>query len=164
MAGCTDSKLFDQQAAAEGTLSLLMAAPSGVNLIHDVGYIECSKTSSYEMLVAMDELAGEVRFILNGIEVNIETLALDVIDSVGPGGHYLTSDHTLRHFREAWMPDLVGDRHSFDTWKAKGERNLGERANERVKHILQTHVSKPLPEEIEAEFARILGTKQMVAQ
>jgi trimethylamine--corrinoid protein Co-methyltransferase len=164
MAGCSDSKLFDQQAAAEGTLSLLMAALSGVNLIHDVGYIEYGKSSSYEMLVAMDELAGAVRFILNGIEVNSETLALEVIDSVGPGGHYLDTDHTLRHFRQAWMPDLVGDRHTFDAWKAQGEQNLGERANERVKHILQTHVSKPLPEAIEAEITRILGAEQMVAQ
>jgi trimethylamine--corrinoid protein Co-methyltransferase len=144
MAGCTDAKVFDEQASLEGVVSLLMASLSGVNLVHDVGYIEYGKTACFEMLVVMDEMVGMIEFILRGMELSTETLALEVIDRVGPAGEYLTTDHTLRHFRDAWVPTLIGNREGFERWTALGEKTLDERANERAREILETHTPEPL--------------------
>jgi trimethylamine--corrinoid protein Co-methyltransferase len=155
LAGCTDAKVFDEQASMEGALSVFLAALSGVNMIHDVGYMEYARTASLEMLVVMDEMIGSVRFILNGIEVSDETLALDVIDEVGPGGEYLTKDHTLRHFREAWVPRVVGERQTYEAWLAKGSKTLRERANERARQILEGHKPKPLAPDAQSRLEMI---------
>lgn len=155
-AGCSDAKVFDQQASAEGALWMLVSALSGGNLIHDVGYIESGLTASYEMLVAMDEIAGLVRRFLQGAPVVDETLALDVIDRVGPGGHFLAEDHTYERFRETWVPRLL-DRGTRGSWENKGRRTLGDRAAGRVRDILATHEAPPMAAEIEARVDEILS-------
>jgi trimethylamine--corrinoid protein Co-methyltransferase len=154
-AGVSDAKTFDQQAAAEGVLWVLLAAQTGGNLIHDVGYIESGLTTSYEMLVAMDEYIGLVGRFMEGIEVNDETLALDVLDRVGPGGHFLGELHTLRHFRENWYPTLL-DRENRAAWESRGRRTMGERVRARVQQILESHEPEPLTESISAELASIV--------
>jgi trimethylamine--corrinoid protein Co-methyltransferase len=141
--GCSDSKLFDQQAAAEGSLWMLITALSGGNLIHDVGYIEGGLTTSYEMLAAMDEVAGLVKRFMRGVEINEETLALDVIDRVGPGGHFVAEEHTFRHFRQNWVPKLF-DRATRGEWEVGGELTMGERATARVRAIFEQHTPSPL--------------------
>jgi trimethylamine--corrinoid protein Co-methyltransferase len=154
-AGVTDAKTFDQQAAAEGALWVLLAAQSGGNLVHDVGYIESGLTASYEMLVSMDEVVGTVARFMEGVEVSEETLALDVIDQVGPGGHFLGEMHTLRHFRENWYPKLH-DRRNRAGWEAGGRRTLGDRARARVQEILENHRPPPLDEAVSARLDAIL--------
>jgi trimethylamine--corrinoid protein Co-methyltransferase len=154
-AGVSDAKTFDQQAAAEGTLWIMLAAQAGGNLIHDVGYIESGLTASYEMLVAMDAFIGLTGRFMGGIEVTDETLALDVIDRVGPGGHFLGEDHTFRHFRENWYSDLM-DRDDREGWEAKGSLTLGQRANARARQILETHQSPPLDDAVAGELAAII--------
>jgi len=154
-AGCSDSKVFDQQAALEGAMNTLLATLSGQNLIHDVGYIESGLTASFEQLVSSDEIIGMAKQIVQGIEISEETLALDIIDKVGPGGHFLGEDHTLRHFRENWFPKLV-DRNNYASWVEKGKKTLGQRANERVREILEIHVPEPLPEEVRGKLKEII--------
>ena len=154
-AGCTDAKTFDQQAAMEGALWMLVAALSGGNLVHDVGYIDNGLTSSLEMLVSMDEVAGLVKRIMGGIEVSDETMAVDVIDKVGPAGHFLGEDHTYRHFRENWFPKLL-NRDNYETWKSKGSQTLGDRASAKAREILETHQPEALGDEIKAELASII--------
>jgi trimethylamine--corrinoid protein Co-methyltransferase len=155
-AGCSDAKVFDQQASLEGAMSMLVASLSGANLIHDVGYIEYGSTSCFEQVVTMNELAGEIAFILRGMTLDRETLALHVIDAVGPGGEYVTSDHTYRHFREAWVPDVIGDRTPHEAWSEQGSRTLGDRANDKVRAILETHAPKPLSDEVKAGLEAIM--------
>ncbi|MCK4602445.1 MAG: trimethylamine methyltransferase family protein, partial [Phycisphaerae bacterium] len=91
-AGCSDSKVLDQQAAAEAALSIMAAGLSGANLIHDVGYLESGLIGSHEMVVLSNELIGQVKHFLGGVQVNDETLALDVIKEVGPGGNFLVHE------------------------------------------------------------------------
>src|SRR5574337_239393 len=83
-AGCTDAVEFDQQAAAESAISCLMAALSGANLVHDVGFTEAANSASLEVIVATDELIGMVDCVMKGIEITPETLALEVMEQVGP--------------------------------------------------------------------------------
>jgi trimethylamine--corrinoid protein Co-methyltransferase len=108
-----------------------------------------------EFLAASDEIIGLIKRLMGGIEINTETLALDVIDRVGPGGQFLTEDHTYRHFKEDWYPTLF-DRASYDSWRKKGQKPLGQRANERVRQILETHDLPPLPIEVENRLSKII--------
>jgi len=150
-AGCTDAVTFDQQAAAESAIACLMAALSGANLVHDVGFTEAANSASLELIVATDEFIGMIRRMMDGIEVTPETLALDVIDQVGPGGSYFGEKHTVRHFRENWFPALM-NRNNYEQWMAAGGLSLGDKANQRVRQILQEHEPEPLPPEIVAEL------------
>ena len=141
--GCSDSKTFDQQAAAEGSIWMMITALGGGNLIHDVGYIELGMTASYDQLVSMNEVAGLVKRFMRGIEISPETLALDVIGQVGPGGHFLDHPHTYRHFRQNWVPELF-DRAARDDWESEGQLSLADKASAKVRNILETHQTEPL--------------------
>ena len=141
--GCSDSKTFDQQAAAEGALWMMITALGGGNLIHDVGYIEAGMTASYEMLVSMNEIAGLVKRFMRGVELSAETIALDVIGQVGPGGHFLDHPHTYQHFRSNWVPGLF-DRAAREDWELEGQLTMADKANAKVRKILETYQPEPL--------------------
>ena len=146
LAGCSSSKCFDGQASMEAMYSTMAAALSGANLIHDVGYLEDGLCGSYEMLVATDEIIGMVKRYLSGIKVDINTLALDVIARVGPGGNFLNEDHTYKNFKnEVFMPKLI-DRSVYANWKKNGAKTLEIRVNEKVKKILENYTSEPIPD------------------
>ena len=154
--GCTDSKVVDEQAAIEGAYSILLAALSGANLIHDVGYLESGLTGSLDYLVMMDETIGLTKRILRNFEVNAETLALDVVHNVGPGGHFFTEDHTLRHYRaETWYPTLM-DRRTYEDWSEDGGMTLKARVQKRVAEILNTHKPELLKDDIASEIENII--------
>jgi len=154
-AGCSDSKLPDEQAAIEATFSSLINALAGLNLVHDPGFLEGAKIGSLEMLVMTNEIAGMAKRFMKGIPVNRETLAEDVIHRVGPGGHYLEQEHTLRHFREEhWRPTLM-DRHNYAIWLARGGKTMGQRIKEKVMDILLHHKPQPLPDDVRAKVRKI---------
>jgi trimethylamine--corrinoid protein Co-methyltransferase len=157
-AGCSDSKLFDQQASLESALWILIVSLHGGNLVHDVGYIESGLTTSYEQLVVSNEIAGMVRRIIQGFEIDEDTLALDLIDSVGPGGEYLTTDHTLKHFKKNWFPDLIS-RVPYEKWEQEGKKDLGTRARDRILHVIENHNPKPLPDDVKLELQNIVQSR-----
>jgi trimethylamine--corrinoid protein Co-methyltransferase len=146
-AGCSDAKVFDAQAAAEASLSILLHTVGGANLVHDVGYLDCAMTGSLELVAFCDEIIEWVRRYTRKVEINEETLALDLIEQVGPDGTFLDSEHTLKHVREEWRPDLI-DRRSFQRWTERGATTLQQRANQKVRQILATHQPHPFPDDI----------------
>jgi len=155
-AGCSDSKALDLQAAIEATLSVTIAALSGANLIHDVGYLESGLLGSFDMLVMADEVIGMAKRILSSVQVTAETLAVDVIEQVGPGGHYLTQEHTRRHFRsETWFPTLM-DRQMRRAWEAGGSQTMADRVRARVIDILEHHEPLPIADDVEARLKEIV--------
>lgn len=141
--GCTDAKLFDEQASAEAAYSLLLEALSGGNLIHDIGFIDSGLTSSLASMVFCDEMIEMIRHMTSGISWTREDLAMDAIRRVGPGGNFLSDEHTLEHYKEIYYPQLC-TRESYDTWKNAGAKRLGEKAEEKVRNILETHKPEPL--------------------
>jgi len=155
LAGASDSKLVDQQAAAEAALTLMVDALAGGNIVHDLGYLESGLSGSLAQLVICNEIVGWIESFMKGIEINDETLALDLIDEIGPDGQFLDSDHTMRHFRERWYPQLF-ERDNYDNWLAKGGRSLAERAAERVDEILAEHQPEPLPKDIRQRIKAIV--------
>jgi trimethylamine--corrinoid protein Co-methyltransferase len=157
--GCSDSKVFDQQASMEGALSMLAAAMSGGNLIHDIGFLDLLCASSFELVVSMDEMAGWVKAVLGGLWVSGEALALDAINRVGPGGEFVSDPHTLRHFRSLWRPTLI-DRSSYGVWSEQGGLTLGERAKDKVREILEGHKPKPLDDDVRRKLSSILTREE----
>ncbi len=147
-AGCSDSYVFDQQAGMEAGFNLLVHGLAGSNLIHDLGYIGAGAASSMEMLMLCNEIVGMVRHVLNGIEVNHETLALEVIKKVGPGGNFFAEEHTFKNFKKhMFFPELL-NRDSYDKWETEGSSTYGKRANKKVKEILSNHQVSELPNEV----------------
>jgi trimethylamine---corrinoid protein Co-methyltransferase len=147
-AGASDAKLIDQQAGIEAALTLLFDAVVGSQIVHDVGYLESGMTGSLAQIVICDEIITWIKRALRPVEINDETLALDLIDEVGPDGQYLNTDHTLHHFREQWHP-LLFDRNNYQGWEKKGSKTLAERAAERVEEILATHKPEGLSEDLQ---------------
>ncbi|MBN1666731.1 MAG: trimethylamine methyltransferase family protein, partial [Anaerolineales bacterium] len=154
-AGCSDAKVMDEQAAVEATLSVMAAALSGANLIHDVGYLEMGLTTSFEMVVLTDELVAMVDNFMKGIEVNAETMMLDELHAVGPGGHFLTRDSTMARFKDFWYPTVL-DRSTRPRWEKAGSKSMGERLNGRVREILAEHQSQTLDSAVKAKIDTIL--------
>ena len=155
-ASATDSKLLDIQAGYEKATVLTMAALGGVNKIFYPGTMEGALTVSKEGLVIDDEIVGGLYRVLAGVDVNQMTLALGVIDQVGPGGHFLSQRHTMQFLeREQFIPPL-GDRQTREKWAEAGGKGVADRAHERVKQILAEHQVDPLGADVEAELERIV--------
>jgi trimethylamine--corrinoid protein Co-methyltransferase len=154
--GRTDSKETDLQAGIEYTLSAFIETLCGAGMIHDVGYLATGMVSSYEMVIMVNELIGMIKRIMQSLNINIETLAEEVIHKVGPGGEYLTQEHTRKHFRqELWFPEFI-DRDNLNLWKEKGQPKLIERLNEKAKKILCEHKPTPLPNDIIERISKFL--------
>lgn len=154
-AGCSDAHRFDQQAGMEAGFNLLISGLAGGNLIHDLGYMGAGMISCLEFLVLCNEAAGAVKHLLRGVTLSPETLALDLIEQVGPGGHFLGEAHTAEHFRrELYFPQVL-NRDNYDSWLAGGGRTFDEKANAQVKKILAQHQIPPLPAEVEREIRDI---------
>jgi trimethylamine--corrinoid protein Co-methyltransferase len=150
--GCSDAKVLDEQAAAEASLSLLTAGLSGANLIHDVGYLESGLLGSLDMLVLSDEVISMVKRILRGIQVTGDTLAVDIVADVGPGGHFIGREHTRQYLRaEHWLPSLM-DRTNREAWEMGEAKTLNRRVRERVIDILEQYDPPPLDEKLLGEL------------
>jgi trimethylamine---corrinoid protein Co-methyltransferase len=144
VAGRTDSKILDAQAGIEASISILMEALSGANLIHDMGYMATGQITSDDMIVMCDEIIALVKRLLRGFEVSPETLALDVINQVGPGGCFLDHDHTFKHFRNEFLILKCMDRKSLATWDREGGESFAAKVRSRVEKILVEHKPEPL--------------------
>jgi trimethylamine--corrinoid protein Co-methyltransferase len=155
LTGCSDSKLPDEQAAAEAAFAIMLETLAGAQMAHDVGYLDSGMTDSIEQVVICDELIAYTRQFIKEFEVSEETLALDVIDKIGPDGDFLASQHTRTHFREDWYPNLF-ERRKYDAWEQAGAKTMRRRAQEKALDILKSHRSEPLPEDVQRQIDRIV--------
>ena len=141
--GLTDAKILDAQAASEAALSLFNATLVGSNLIHDLGYMEMGMTSCLELIVLSDEIIDSFSTYFKGVSIDDDTLALDLINKVGPGGNFLGKKHTVQNLRNIWQPKLF-DRSNYDQFQSKGKVKLETKLTEKVKWILENHTPEPL--------------------
>jgi len=154
-AGCCASKLADTQAINEASTYIFMAGLTGTNINHDLGYLEFGLTYSFDLLVMTDESVGQLRRILDGIPVSRESMALDAIGEVGPGGHFLSCDHTLEHYRENWMP-CVSDRNTFDRWAELGATSMEDRCKAKIREILSAPAEASHADAVDAVLQKIM--------
>jgi trimethylamine--corrinoid protein Co-methyltransferase len=151
----TGAKEPNWQAGIENSLSTFMASVSMSDMLLGAGLLHGSRIFSYEQLLMDCEIFDIVYRMMQGIEVSDETLALDTVHAVGPGGNYLAQKHTRRHMREIWLPKYF-DRRTYEEWVRKGDDGR-DWAREKAREILTTHTPEPLDPKITAEFERIIS-------
>jgi len=128
---------------------------AGANLIYGLGMIEMGMTIDYGQLVMDNEFARMIKYTLQGIPVNDETLAVDVMHDIGIGRDFLGHDHTFRHMETQSQPTLI-DRRMREGWKTDGSTDLHQRALEKARHILETHQPEPLSEDVLAKMRVVI--------
>ncbi len=154
-AGMTDSKGIDAQSGYESGMMNLLVAMSGANYIHDAaGLMEFDLTASYEKLVIDDEIIGRCLRVLRGIEVNDDTIALDLMLKVGPGGDYLSEEHTIEHMRSEFADNTVSDREHREEWEAAGSKDTFARAHETAVRLLADHQPMPIDQQVDQQIRR----------
>jgi trimethylamine--corrinoid protein Co-methyltransferase len=155
--GGTESKVEDEQAGYEKAMTTLIAALAGPDIIHGVGgWLENLLSSSLSQAVIMDEILGEVNRYLQGIEINEETLAVDIIKKVGAHGNFIGEKHTKEYFlKEDFMPKLT-DRRTRGDWESRGANVLPDAAKVRVKKILAEH-KEVVEKDVKAKLDAILA-------
>jgi trimethylamine--corrinoid protein Co-methyltransferase len=159
LGGCTDAKVLDHQCGMEATLSLMTALLHGANIVHDVGFMDSGLQGSLQLQVMANDTIGFLRAATRGVMVDEETLALDVVEELGPTGDYLTHQHTLRHFKEPFYAKLA-DKGTFSQWAERGGTTMEERAAKQVSEILEGHKPEPLPEEVQRDLHKIVEREQ----
>jgi len=150
------SKMSGAQTSYEKAMSTLLPVLAGADVVYGAGSLEGGMVASFEELVMDDEICRAVLKAVQGIEVNDETLAVDVIDKVGPGGHFLAEKHTLKHFKEELFFPELSDRSSYDAWKKAGGKSLVKRARERAEEILKDHWPTPLDKDVQTEISETI--------
>lgn len=151
-----DSKVLDEQTAFEKAMIGIMPALAGANFLSGAGEIEMGVTASPEQLVIDNEMLGIIFRATQGINVNTETLAMDIIEKTGPGGHYLSAEHTRKYYSmEHYMPQLC-DRSARADWEKAESKDMVRRARDKVDTILREHSVEPLDRDTEKELQKIL--------
>jgi len=128
---------------------------AGANLIYGPGMLESGITFDVAQLVLDNEFARMIKQTVRGFTVDDESLAVDVIKSVGPSKDFLAQEHTLKHMRTHSRPELI-DRNEMETWQASGATDSYQRALEKARDILQNHKPEPLPEKVLAQIRSII--------
>jgi trimethylamine--corrinoid protein Co-methyltransferase len=152
----TGAKEPDWQAAIDDSLSTFASVMTSADMMNGCGLLNGSKILSYPHMVMESEIYGIVQQVADGIVVDDETLALDVIKKVGPNGNYLAEKHTRRHMKEIWRP-TVWDRTPYDTWLREGKKGALEKATEIADDILANYQPEALPEDAVKELRAIVA-------
>ena len=146
MGQITDTIIPDGQSMIERVFNTLLPTLARANLVSGAGQVEHVYTVDPVQLVIDDDIVGMAKRILRGFEINDDTLGLDALARVGPGGNFLSDDHTLKYFKTEYYRPRIFNRGTREIWQSKGEKDLNENARERAKAILREH--KPAPLEI----------------
>jgi trimethylamine--corrinoid protein Co-methyltransferase len=149
--GLTDSKIPDAQAGWEKAATTLLAAMGGSNFVHHAaGMLESMLTVAYEQYVIDDEIIGMCGKVLEGIEVDPEHLALDVIEAVGPGGNFMLADHTVDHLRsEYYLGNGVADQKNREQWETDSALDARARGRQIAKKILADKEQSYIPPDVD---------------
>jgi len=128
---------------------------AGANLIYGLGMIEMGMTIDYGQMVMDNEFARMIKYLVQGIPVNDETLAVNVIKEIGIGKDFLSHGSTYKHMRTQSQPKLI-DRRMREDWQAAGATDIYQRALEEARYILENHKPDPLPDDVLAAIRSIV--------
>ena len=163
--GMTDSKLPDQQAGYEKMLTLLLTAMAGASYIHHAaGMIENMNVVSYEQMALDNDLILMIKRVLRGLNTDMGSLAGEAIRRVGPGGHYLLDDHTIRHLRDEMIFPRFADRAGREEWRAAGAKDSRQRATEWVERVLSRPLERRLPASLDQELRARFGVRDGLSE
>ncbi|MFQ5485248.1 MAG: trimethylamine methyltransferase family protein [Desulfobacterales bacterium] len=139
--------MCDYQSGHEKTITALLPALAGANVIYGLGMLEMGITFDLAQLVIDNEAAGMIKYAVNGVPVNDETLSLDVIKDVGIFQDFLSHEDTFNHMRSQSQAELI-DRTVREDWERSGSTDVYQRAKEKMLYILETYEPVPLPDTV----------------
>jgi len=151
----------DAQAGHEKTISALLPAMAGANLIYGPGMLEMGMTFSFGQLVIDDEIAAMVKRVVSGIDCNDTLMGVDLIKKIGIGGHFLSEKHTLDYLRKEQIQSRVIDRRVREEWMEMGSKNMMQSANEMAARLIKRHKPELLPEDVASELRRIVMSAEV---
>jgi len=160
---CTDSKTFDEQAGFEKSMTGLLPAMAGAEIISAAGIVDGLVVTSPLQLVIDDEFFGMMFRVLNGVRVDHEALATELITQIGYDASYLKSSHTLRNYEKEHHLARLFDKRFRGPWETAGGRRIDEVAKERVRTILSKHEPNPLDVDIGKELDGLVHEKSKAA-
>ena len=152
----TDAKMPGAQACYEKAVTGSLPVFAGYDIVGGLGLLDACTVFAPEQIIIDAEIGRMLHRLAQGIEVNDETLALDLIHKIGPGGNYLAERHTLKHLEKAHYSPKISDRRPYETWKKAGSKTVVEVAREKAKEILEKHQPTPLEKDIQKEIGQIL--------
>ncbi len=151
--GTTDSKLPDAQAAHESASTAMLAALAGGNFIHEAfGMLDGAMTASYAQYIIDNDIIGNCLRTLRGIEITPDTLAYDAIARVGPGGNYLSEEHTIRYMRTELYSPRTSERKPYQQWIDAGSKDSWKRAEDYAAQLLEEPSEPIIPAELDARI------------
>jgi trimethylamine--corrinoid protein Co-methyltransferase len=150
------TKAVDPQIGYESAMNALVAALAGASIINGLGTLEFGLTFDHAKFMLDVEGARMIQSVVSGIPLTGDQMALDVISEVGPGGEFLTHEHTLQHMRERSQV-TVFDRCSREGWKSLRIPDVVERAYAKARDILASHEPPPVSEETHDEVREIIA-------
>ena len=158
----SNSKLPDAQAMQEGVMSMLSAVHCGANFIlHSAGFIDGLLTMSYEKLVMDTDFCGALHSYFKGVPFDDNALAMDAFQEVGPGSHFLGSQHTLRNYQTAFWDSELSDNEPFEKWSDEGgSTDMATRANKKWKKVLAEYEAPPLDVAVDEELRDYIDRKK----
>jgi trimethylamine--corrinoid protein Co-methyltransferase len=158
----SNSKLPDAQAMQEGVMSMLSAVHCGANFIlHSAGFLDGLLSMSYEKFVMDTDFCGALHAYLKGVEFDDNALAMDAFQEVGPGSHFLGSQHTLRNYQTAFWDSELSDNEPFEKWSDEGgSTDMATRANRKWKRTLEAYVAPPLDAAIDEELQAFMSRRK----
>ncbi len=155
------SKRPDAQSEQEATWGMLFAMFAGANVInHATGWLEGGLVTSFEKTIIDADLCGKAASFFEGIDLSANSLALDAIQTVGPGQHFLGSDHTQTNFRSAFYMPTSADSNSFEQWSADGGLDAAQRANGQWKSLLEEYEDPGLDPAIDEALQEFIATRK----
>jgi trimethylamine--corrinoid protein Co-methyltransferase len=146
-----DSKKLDAQSGHEFTLTAIVPALAGANMIYGVGMLDSALTWDYASALLQNEFIEMVLKVVNGIQVSDEAFAMDVIREVGPAGEFITHQHTYDNFKKLTHPKLM-DRDNRENWEAAGSLDIAELAYEKSLDIIENYKPEPRPDKVQKEL------------
>ena len=151
----------DAQAAYESCMSLWGAVMGHANMVmHGAGWMEGGLTASFEKMVLDAELLQTMAEFMQPLVVDDDTLALDAIREVGPGGHFFGAAHTLARYETAFYAPMVSDWRNFESWQIGGSPSATDHAARLVKELLAGYETPPLDVAIAEELAAYVAKRK----
>jgi trimethylamine--corrinoid protein Co-methyltransferase len=154
----TGAKDSNWQAGIENSLSTFMACVSMSDMLLGLGFLHGSRIWSYAQMMMDAEIFSIVHKTMQGIVVDDETLALDTIAAVGPGGNFLSQKHTLKHMRDVFLPEFM-DRRPYNVWEEKKD-DARDWALAKARNILATHQPDPLDSKLSGELGKLIAAEE----
>jgi trimethylamine--corrinoid protein Co-methyltransferase len=155
--GLTDSKRPDAQAGLEAGVTLAFGAAAGADIFGHMGICGVDQASSLDILVLQNEIISFIESSMREVDFSDESLGIDEISEVGPGGTFIDRIHTAEHFRqELWFPKLL-DRNYYQQWLENGATSLEERCRKQREELLKTHKPEPISDELAKQLDEIVA-------